>query len=197
MKKGLPGWTGRPSLRQALASVLVKISYPRQDFHGLRLYFSAASRPRIVAALELVRESDPLRWGRLPRYMPVLIESDIGTHFSTFFGAAFIDLEKTNDWRLAGCIVHELTHAYLFARWRLRYEGELRLAHERICQLEETRLYRRMIRALDCDPIDGERFIAQVKARHRRALEYRGWERPKMERFIKDWRRYVRRASRK
>ncbi len=189
-------WTGRPSSRQAVARFLVTLRLQRRDYNGLSLYFTPTNYPRILRALELVRSCDLLRWRRLRRYMPVLIEGEIGTYFSSLFGAAFIDLGDKNDWRIAGDIAHELTHAYLFARWRLPYQGALRFAHERICCVEEIRLYRRMIRALDCDPQEGARYIAQSKARHQKALEHRGWERSRLERVVRDWRLFRKNQAR-
>jgi len=129
--------------------------------------------------------------------MPVLIEGEIGSYFSAFFGATFIDLGDKNDWRLAGIIVHELTHAYLFARWRFPYRGDLRFEHERICHAEEIRLYRRMIRVLDCDSQDGQRYIAQTEARNQRVLEQHGWERPKLKRLISHWRYFRKNQARR
>ncbi|MGZ3479549.1 MAG: hypothetical protein ACXWK5_10455 [Myxococcaceae bacterium] len=145
--------------------------------------------PRVRAALEIVREADPVRWKRLHQYMPVLIEGGWGnSSFNPRLGAAFLVLHSEKDWRLAGIIIHELTHAYLFARWRVPYKAELKKRHEMICLREEIRFYRHFLRAFDCDEAEGKVFIEKMQARHRAALETRWWERSRWEHFAAFWR---------
>lgn len=164
---------------------------------GLQLYFEPASLEKIREALQLVKEGDPLRWRRLLRYMPLMVETYGGSSFNRFFGAAFIDVAKHNAWRLAGVIVHELTHAYLFGRWRVPYRGEVKERHERVCLKEELRLYRRFITAFDCDEDEGRAWLEHIEGFHQRSLVRRWWERSRWDLFRDSWRAFKAREKEK
>ncbi len=150
---------------------------------GLQLCFEPASLVRVRESLQLVKEGDPLRWKRLQRYMPLMVETYGDSGFNGHLGAAFIDVAKHNSWRLAGVIVHELTHAYLHGRWQVPYRGELKERHELLCLKEELRLYRRFITAFDCDENEGRMWLESIERFHQRGLVSRWWERSRWDLF--------------
>src|SRR5262245_39419035 len=84
---------------------------------GLELYFEPRSLTKVRESLELLKEVDPLSWTRLQRYMPLLVETIDGSFYADFVGTGFIDVSRRGKWSLACVIVHELSHAYLHARW--------------------------------------------------------------------------------
>ena len=157
---------------------------------GLQLCFEPASLERIRESLQLVKEADPVRWRRLQRYMPLMVETYGGSVYNDFFGAGFIDLAKHKPWRLAGTIVHELTHAYLHGRWQVPYRGELKERHERVCLKEELRLYRRLIAAFNCDEDEGRAWLEWVERSHQGKLARRWWERSRWDAFRRSWRAF-------
>ena len=120
------------------------------------------------------------------------VEGDFygGSVYNDFFGAGFIDLAKHKPWRLAGTIVHELTHAYLHGRWQVPYRGELKERHERVCLKEELRLYRRLIAAFNCDEDEGRAWLEWVERSHQGKLARRWWERSRWDAFRRSWRAF-------
>jgi hypothetical protein len=157
---------------------------------GLQLCFEPASLAKVRKSLHLVKEADPLRWRRLRQYMPLMVETYGGSVFNDFFGAAFIDVARHDTWRLAGSIIHELTHAYLHGRWQVPSRGNLKERHELICLKEELRLYRRFITAFNCDENEGRAWLGWVEGFHQRALASRWWERSRWDVFRRSMRAF-------
>ena len=179
-----------PQLRRRISAAIHRQLFPRSVFDGLELYFEPPSMARVRESLQLVKEADPLRWRRLQRYMPLMVEGYGGSGFNRVWGTGSIDVAKWDSWRLAGSIVHELTHAYVFERWKVPYRGEMRQRHEKLCLKEELRLYRRLITAFNCDELEARAWLAGIDRSHKRAVESRWWERSRWYRFVTSWRAF-------
>lgn len=177
-------------MRRRLIGALHGRIFQGVTFDGLDLYFEPSNLARVRESLQLVKDVDPLRWKRLQRYLPLLVETIDGSAFVDFLGTGFIDVGKRGPWGLAGSVVHELTHAYLHARWQVPYRGELKERHETICLKEEFRLYRRLIHAFDYDEVERREYLDRVEARNSRALRTRWWERTRWQRAVGLWRAY-------
>ncbi|HZW87470.1 MAG TPA: hypothetical protein VFF12_00200 [Myxococcaceae bacterium] len=184
-------------LRRRILAAVHRLAFGSSTMDGLQLCFEPATLERVREALQLVKEADPLRWRRLQRYMPLMVETYGGSAFNDFFGTAFIDVDGHKSWRLAGAIVHELTHAYLHGRWQVPYRGEIKERHERVCLKEELRLYRRFITAFDSDEAEGKAWLEWVERRHQRALVSRWWERSRWELFRRSLRAFREREKEK
>jgi len=177
-------------LRRRVTAAIHRKLYEATTIDGLELCFEPASLEKVRKALELVREGDPLRWRRLQRYMPLLVETYGCSSYNDLLGTAFIDVARYNSWRLAGSIIHELTHAYLHGRWQVPYRGELKRRHELVCLKEELRLYRRFIAGFNCDESEGREWLASIERIHQRGVESRWWERSRWEVARRAWRAF-------
>jgi len=177
-------------LRRRIVAATHRLAFGSSTLDGLQLCFEPASLEKVRAALQLVREGDPIRWNRLQRYMPLMVETYGYSSFNDFCGTAFIDVARQNSWRLAGTIIHELTHAYLHGRWQVPYREKLKERHELICLKEELRLYRRFIAAFDCDEDEGRAWLGSIERVHQRALGSRWWERSRWDFARLSWRAF-------
>jgi len=105
---------------------------------------------RVQDALNLIKQHDPLRYGRIHRDIEriwITIRSAGGVgEFSLVSGICYLDkrfIEKSTPQAIASVIVHEATHGYPCLR-KMGYAEKLRYRIERICIGQQLSFARRL-----------------------------------------------------
>lgn len=143
--KGLLGRIGRMTL-----SILFRKGVDRMMSHGIELWCSPAlchDASRLLGcttkALNLIEESDPIRWSRLSTSVHVVAlasQRTLATYFLplriSVIDPKIIDMQSDDgvEW-LATVLIHESTHAYLRTKG-IPWNNEYRKRIESICVKE-------------------------------------------------------------
>jgi HEXXH motif-containing protein len=112
------------AVRPALFAVMRALSQ-RRELHGVEVWAMADTADdgplfdRVAEALRLIRESDPLRFARVRRYLRriIVLDNEAALHIPDI-GACALGKNavlSVSSSRLAASIVHEATHARLRA----------------------------------------------------------------------------------
>lgn len=178
MKSRRLGKAERRSLSRVFQDIFnwlaVKAS-AKQTVNGMVIVFSKhkgnEARDKVAAALQLIRDLDPVRYSRvvhdLKRIWITTIPSAVGRFVNSTstceLDERFVLGEHTTTEQVAGVIVHEAAHARLH-QWGIGYEPELRDRVEQVCMRREL--------AFAAKLPDGESICLWVEASQDGSVDY-------------------------